>query len=119
MYKYADDKSNKKIDSKLIPYLKRLNNVVGVATIQSCVGHKVEDGYEDGYLWLRLSEKIRNIVYDKVYSLVNIDGVIKISIIYHSSGEELFEINFQSVETSEGRKAIEKVVIFFELLKCY
>ena len=114
MYKYADDQDNNKIDVKLIPYLRRLNKVVGVATVKSCVGHG-----DDGYLLLRASRSISNIFYEKAFNLVKVAGVLKVSILYTTGEEELIEIWFDSIETESGRKTIERIIIFFELLKCY
>ena len=88
--------------------------MVGVATVKSCAGHD-----DDGYLLLKVSRNVGNIFYEKAFGLVKVNGVLKVNILYTTDEEELIEIWFSSLETESGKQTINRITLFFELLKCY
>lgn len=59
----ADSKRNSGIDIELIHFLRRINKIDGLVTIQSCSGHRGYKGKstEPAHLWIRLSKKMFNI----------------------------------------------------------
>lgn len=49
------------VDQEIIPYLEELNRISGVVTTQSCAGHRDKDNQRDGYISIRLSERMNEL----------------------------------------------------------
>ena len=77
------------LDITLVPYLKRINNIEGMATTQSCIGHwnKAEmindvQSYHvmSGCLWIHASEVMSEWLYRFGDRLTTIEGIEVINI---------------------------------------
>ncbi len=94
-------------DADIIPWCDRLNELPGVCTLQSCVGHETS-----GHLWLWLDEQ-RSREFDRWgYVLARMEGIETVNRKYGSWGQEITAIEF------DGRfeKACESVLLFFRAL---
>lgn len=106
------------VDIEMIPFLWELNELDGVMSLQSCIGHEVEgeDGvvyYNDGYLWVKLSEKLARRFYQRAFKLARRKGVERVYTLYSNWGEEIVVVVFNR---RMNDRVLDEVLSFFESL---
>lgn len=97
-YTHATDASDGRLDRPMVPYLKGLNNLPGIRTVQSCSGHVHDDGsMSSGHLWFRLAQRL-HIGFERV-SIPTLSGsplIEEVCRLYKP--EDCFAIVFMGVE---------------------
>lgn len=86
-------------DPSMHSWCDRLNQLEGVCTVSSCLGHLIAPGrYSDGHVWLRLAEKVSVRVEETVEELVKVPTITLLAKHYFLSDShvpwEWFEIEF-------------------------
>ena len=122
-YKNASLNPDGHVDLELIPYLERINTCNGVATLQSCTGHKPnkERNYTfDGHLWVRLDKEKAILFERKIIDLVKSELINQVSKMYSfykgKNLEEVINIIFKGHEKDSFYLSIEFITKFFERL---
>ncbi len=90
-------------DASIIKWCDRINEIDGVATLQSCTGHLLKNDYQSGgHLWLWLDEQKSNLFRRNAFALaLTPDKLIEqVSIIFSSWGQEVAEIVFRGMNCS-------------------
>jgi len=122
LYATATNSTNNGLDILIVPYLKRLNAISGVATEQSCQGHSLEiDGeicYDSGVLWVRLSEEKYWRFLEIAHELFLPDEWISVSVYIADFGgrHDLVEIQFSGSGKGPIDRTMEHITRFFENL---
>lgn len=122
LYGNANNSTNDGLDILLVPYLKRLNSLSGVATEQSCQGHsRVVDGetcYDSGVLWVRLSEEKFWRFLEVADGLFLLDEWIPTSVQISDFGgrHDIVEVMFNGAGRGPIDRTMEHITSFFENL---
>lgn len=106
---YASAKNNRineGLDISLIPFLKELNRIEGIVTIQSCIGHAYKPKKEIYYymnadLWIWPSKEMGKKFYERAHELTGYPWVEKISTYYSRWGQEIISILFEGITPME------------------
>lgn len=119
LYQTANEKPNDGLDLPLVPYLKRLNSVDGVLTIDSCSGHPAP--YDEcGVLWIRLSEEKYTKFLLRVHELTDFVDDIYVKLYFaRFDGEpcDIVEIRFRGLGFADSiDPVLEHITNFFESL---
>ncbi len=119
LYQTANERPNDGLDLPLVPYLKRLNLVDGVLTIDSCSGHPAP--YDEcGVLWIRLSEKKYSRFLSRVHELTDFVDDLYVKLYFaRFNGEpcDIVEIRFRGLGFVDNiEPVLEHITAFFENL---
>ena len=109
------------VDRAIRFYIKKLNEIPGLATIQSCAGHSIKTNgpiyHDDANLWIWLSESTMRQFRKYAYLLSKVRGISRLYIMYCPRGEEYISIEFDSIEERKrDLRAIRAIVKFFRFL---
>jgi hypothetical protein len=106
------------MDAPFIPYLKVINSLPGICTLQSCIGHTLASDYiQPGNLWLRFEFWADRAFSLRLAELVNQPNIERVSKLYMPDGEdvrEIVSIDFKGGE--QFKESIEPIVGFLRSL---
>ncbi len=117
LYPTANKERNNGLDIDVVPYLKRLNAIDGVATLQSCAGHNVGDYIESAHLWIWLSEELAQRLYLDAPLLAQNKNMEAVQIYFVGEPpiQEIIQIIFRGNPYSMLPEACEHITAFFEV----
>jgi len=122
-YKKASLDPDGHLDLEMIPYLERINACDGMATLQSCTGHKKSkkrNWTSCGHLWIRLNKELTVLFDERLWQLVRCKFVNQVDKMYSFykfvEVQEMVSISFPGHEDDSFYQAIEFITRFFERL---
>lgn len=109
------------VDKPFRRWIKKLNKISGLVTLQSCSGHKLKNsGYtyhNDANIWIWLSESMAKLYHRRAFEIAIIKGVSRVYTLYSSWGREVADITFNSIEIKDGKRIMKEVIDFFKDLE--
>ena len=101
-------------DADVIPWCGRLNAIPGVCTIQSCAGHRNDDGtLTTAGVWIRLDEKRAKAFHARAFELAaQAPHIERVAVVYTSWGQEIATIDFAGNERGLLADSLEILVTF-------
>ena len=100
-------------DPPMIEWCRRLNVLDGVCTVQSCAGHRRDDGsVASGHVWLRFSREIAARFDETALSLAAQPGIEQVSRLYAPWGAEISAITFHGNERARLNQSMHVILAF-------
>ena len=107
LYPKANQRQGDGLDTLWVPFLRQLNKIEGVVTLQSCQGHE-KQGKVGRMVWaphltIKCSELVSKKMYLRLYDLAAVRGVRDVSILMRDQVmDEVLDVQFES-GLREGR----------------
>jgi len=102
-------------DPDILPWCDKLNALPGVCTLQSCAGHRHQDGsLSSGQLWLWLSPDVAHAFHARAFELARQSPPIeRLYTLYADWGQEIADVRFAGNERGLLAESMELVFAFF------
>lgn len=99
----------------IVPWCAKINELPGVCAVQSCQGHRKDNGnIASGVLWLRMDYETAARFDDEAFCLAAEPGIERVSRIYQAWGEEIATIDFDGNERGTLDQSMELILGFLE-----
>lgn len=102
-------------DPAILPWCDRLNALRGICTLQSCAGHRHNDGsLSSGHLWLWLSPDVARAFRTRAFQLAKRSPPIeRVYTLYADWGQEIADVRFAGNERGLLAESMELIFAFF------